>query len=303
MGTEPRNDTDGGQEPTPPGVELGRTLKRWREESNRSQNAVAKKLGARQPTVSRWEAGATLPTVEVIQALWRIRARPADTAPDDSDVELEQVLDLHRRAETERGRAPRPDSSRPAPVSASSPTAVAVPSAEAGTKRKAPAILAVSGVAVAVVLVVVFLVRHFAGSSQAGGTGLPSATAASARPAPRATCSGASCTSVEPTTTVCEQDAATAYTGRGYGVLVELRHSPRCHAAWARMHGTSPGDRVMLTFQHDEETSQEYRQQTGKTAHTPMAHVDDLAGVRACAIVEGRGTICATKAASSTAQP
>ncbi|MGW0951628.1 hypothetical protein [Streptomyces sp. NPDC002545] len=56
----------------------------------------------------------------------------------------------------------------------------------------------------------------------------------------------------------------------------------------------------MLTVEHDEENSREYRQQTGKTAHTPMAHVDDLTGVRARAVVDGRGTICAPQAASAT---
>ncbi|MEU0335826.1 DUF2690 domain-containing protein [Streptomyces sp. NPDC006193] len=296
MGTKPRNGADSGQVPTPAGVELGRTLKRWREDSNRSQNAVAKKLGARQPTVSRWESGATLPTAEVVRALWRIRVGPAGTAPEDGDAELDQALDLHRRAETERGRAP-------GPVTTGPPTAVSAPSAEAGGRRRAPVILTASGVAAAVLLVMIFLVQHFAGPTQAEGeTEHPSVTMASARPAPPATCSGASCTSAEPTTTVCAQDATTAYTGRGYGVLVELRHSPRCHAAWARMHGTSPGDRIMLRFRDDEEASQEYRQQSGKDAHTRMAHVDDLTSVRACAIVEGRGTVCATEAASGTAQ-
>lgn len=295
MDTQPRVDPDSGQEPsTSAGIELGQTLKRWREASNRSQNAVAKKLGTRQPTVSRWESGATLPAIEAIQALWRIRTQAAEIPP--SDTELDWALELHQRAETERGRNPKQSS----PSAFPSTTAAAPLPASTGTakKRTVLTILTASGVVVA--LVVAFLVwRHFNRSTQAEEADRPSPSAASPLHAPPATCSGASCTSVEPTTTVCAQDATTAYTGRGYGVRVELRYSPRCHAAWARMIGTSPGDRIMLTIQHDEENSQEYRQQTGKTAHTPMAHVENLSGVRACAIVEGRGTVCATRAAAS----
>ncbi|MFJ2716511.1 DUF2690 domain-containing protein [Streptomyces sp. NPDC087437] len=299
MDTQPRNDAASGQEPsTPAGVELGQTLKRWREESNRSQSSVARKLGTRQPTVSRWESGTTVPTVEVIRELWRIRTQPTGTP--SSDTELDRALDLHRYAETERGRGPKPPPPpTPPPATAAAPSpapAHAVPR-QAGRKRTPLTVLAAAGVVVA--LVATFLTWHFTDSTQkAGGTNRPSASAPP-RPAPPATCSGASCTSVEPTTTVCAQDAATTYTGRGYGVLVELRYSPRCRSAWARMRGTSPGDRIMLTVEHDEEKSQEYRQQTGKTAHTPMAHVDELTSVRACAIVDGRGTICATKAASA----
>ncbi|MFI1294146.1 DUF2690 domain-containing protein [Streptomyces sp. NPDC020792] len=295
MDTQPRDNADSGQEPpTSAGIELGQTLKRWREESNRSQNAVAKKLGARQPTVSRWESGATLPAIEAIQSLWRIRTQATETPP--SDAELDRALELHQRAETERGRFPKQSAPPASPTTTAS--AVLPAPAETGRKRTVLTILTTSGVVVA--LVVAFLVwQHVAGSTQAGGADQPSTSAASTRHAPPATCSGASCTSVEPTTTVCAQDATTAYTGRSYGVHVELRYSRRCHAAWAKMSGTSPGDRITLAVGNDDENSQEYRQQTGHDAHTRMIHVDDMSGVRACAIVEGRGTVCATTKAAS----
>ncbi|WP_406310718.1 DUF2690 domain-containing protein [Streptomyces sp. NBC_00623] len=32
-----------------------------------------------------------------------------------------------------------------------------------------------------------------------------------------------------------------------YGATVELRHSPHCWAAWAKMSRTSPGDRILIT--------------------------------------------------------
>lgn len=327
MDPQPPDDADSSPESsTPAGAELGQVLKRWREENNRSQSVVARKLGTRQPTVSRWESGTSLPTTEVIRALWRLRNREAE--PATGDTQLTEALALHRRAETERNRAPVPVAAVPtAPVPQAE--VAEAPEAGAGRRRTAAArsLLAVCGLA-ALLIGLVFLAQHFAGSTPSGGTGpAPAAGAeagtgagaragagagpvtalatpvAAAKPSPPVACRGDSCTSVEPEGSVCAGDAVTPYTGRRYGVLVELRYSPACQAAWAKMRGASPGDRIMLTLRHDEENAQEYRQRDGKDAHTPMAHVVDLSAVRACAIVEGRGTVCATRPASPTTRP
>ncbi|MBT2451472.1 DUF2690 domain-containing protein [Streptomyces sp. ISL-43] len=121
----------------------------------------------------------------------------------------------------------------------------------------------------------------------------PSLTAV--RPAPTTTCDGASCASLEPATTTCSKDATTAHTGYNYGVRVELRYSALCHAAWAKMSGTAAGDRVMVTPKQG--NSEEYRQQYGHDAHTRMVPALTPGDARACAIVDGRGTLCATSPA------
>lgn len=207
MDTQPPNDTGGGQEPpTPAGVELGQTLKRWREESNRSQSAVARKLGTRQPTVSRWESGTTLPTVEVIRELHRIHTRPTDAPANDN--ELARALELHQQAMAERGRGLRPTSTPAPPPEPTAPTTPLPAHAEAGPgqsqlgqsqpgqsqpghaqqpgqapkKRTALTILAAAGAAV--VLAIAFLTWYFAGSTQAGGAPHRTTSGASARSAP-----------------------------------------------------------------------------------------------------------------------
>ncbi|MCX5317974.1 helix-turn-helix transcriptional regulator [Streptomyces sp. NBC_00154] len=132
--------------PTSAGIELRQTLRRWREESNGSQAFVARKLGAGQPTVSRWESGAILPAVETIQALWRIRTQATGTPPSD-DAELDRALELHQLAETERVRFPEPSSLESLTTTASAPSPTP---AEAGKKRTV--LLTASGVALAVSL-------------------------------------------------------------------------------------------------------------------------------------------------------
>lgn len=72
-------------------------------------------------------------------------------------------------------------------------------------------------------------------------------------------------------TTICSKDAVTAFVERKYGATVELRYSPHCWAAWAKMSRTSPGDRILIT--PEKGNTKEYRQRTGHDAQTPMVPV------------------------------
>ena len=45
------------------GILLGKNLKYWREASNLTQNALARKTGIHQCMISRWEAGINLPSI------------------------------------------------------------------------------------------------------------------------------------------------------------------------------------------------------------------------------------------------
>ncbi|MET9400530.1 DUF2690 domain-containing protein [Kitasatospora sp. NPDC002965] len=109
-----------------------------------------------------------------------------------------------------------------------------------------------------------------------------------------ATCRADSCVHTEPNSTVCMNDAVTTAQGRDFGVHVELRYSPGCRAAWARISGSSPGDRVQVFGREGTPPDQEeYRQQTGRTAHTQMVRSAGPTDARACAIIDARGTVCA----------
>lgn len=48
---------------------LAAQLKRARQRARKSQRAVAEALGVRQPTISRWEAGESAPSLEVLRRL------------------------------------------------------------------------------------------------------------------------------------------------------------------------------------------------------------------------------------------
>ncbi|MEU8437593.1 DUF2690 domain-containing protein [Streptomyces sp. NPDC029216] len=267
-------------------VELGRLLRGWREAgNNRSQGWVARQLNTNQPTVSRWETGATLPDPETIRALWRIYAKSEQSRANDP--QLDKALALRQRAEEEGTHVPK---QRPTPVSGTPQPHLPSPQPRAGRKRLiawAAAVIVVLGAAAAWVGI-----PDADQDKPEGASPSASSSAASVRPAPTVTCDGASCASLEPATTTCSTDATTAYTGYDYGVRVELRYSALCHAAWAKMSGTAAGDRVMVTPKLG--NAEEYRQQYGHDAHTRMVPALTPGDARACAIVDGRGTVCAT---------
>ncbi|MET7718754.1 DUF2690 domain-containing protein [Streptomyces sp. NPDC005407] len=286
MDVQQKDDPPGDQEPSEPArVQLGKIFSGWRETLNRGQSWVAKKLGTNQSNISRWQRGETLPDPETIEKFWQIYAENAKSKPDDA--ELAQALALHKRAKAEPARIPQQE---PGPTGDTQP-----PNSQPQqpkTKKVWWLRLGAAGAAT-LVATAVWAGVHYR-DSESGDTTPPPPTAA-----PTATCDGVSCASLEPTTTTCAKDATTAYTGRNYGVLVELRYSARCHAVWAKMSGTSAGDRAMITPK--EGHPEEYRQQNGPDAHTRMVPARIPADAQACAMVEGRGTVCATEPAPSTA--
>lgn len=153
--------------------------------------------------------------------------------------------------------------------------------------------------AAAIAVVVTVSVTGDDNSAQAGKSeSTASTTASPSSAAPTTTCAGATCASLEPAATVCSQDAVTAYIGRKYGATVELRYSPHCRAAWAKMSNTSPGDRILIT--HKKGNTEEYRQRSGLDAHTRMVPVIRPEDAQACAHIQDRGTVCATTSVTAT---
>ncbi|MGW7238221.1 DUF2690 domain-containing protein [Streptomyces sp. NPDC054804] len=138
-----------------------------------------------------------------------------------------------------------------------------------------------------------------ADSAQAGKSKSSASTTPSPSSDPPATgCAGAACASLEPAATVCSQDAVTAYIGRKYGASVELRYSPHCRAAWAKMSNTSPGDRIIITPKKGD--TEEHPQQYGHDAHTRMVPATRSEDAHACTAIQDRGTVCATTSVTAT---
>ncbi|MGW7331339.1 DUF2690 domain-containing protein [Streptomyces sp. NPDC054840] len=266
---------------SPARVELARLLRQWRKEAGGTptQDTVARHTNLTQGTLSRYENAKQDVPEPVIRSLAEHYKR--------TDQDLARALDLRTRSEDE---PPGDSDGRDA--------APGVPAARGG-KRMALLL----GTAAAVVLVAVAVVATLY-LSNSGTTTSPATSAAPVRPlaAPTASCSGSTCVHAEPTTTVCQNDAVTTAEGRDFGVHIELRYSPGCHAAWGKMTGSSPGDRVQVFGKEGNPPHQEeYRQQTGRTAHTQMVEASGPNDSRACAVIDSRGTVCTSPL--STAGP
>ncbi len=197
----------------------------------------------------------------------------------------------------------RTEQAEPAPTTA---TAHAAPAPDGRRRMSRGTLLSVSGLVVATIAGGAFLLWALnANANDPSGTeGAPPASSVSPTappPSPTASCHGTACTSLEPAQSICSKDAVTAYTGNKYGAVIELRYSAQCGAAWAKMSKTSTGDRVIIT--PDQGHAEEYRQQYGRDAHTRMVAVDNPEDARACAIIQDRGTVCATEPAVPPPSP
>jgi hypothetical protein len=85
------------------------------------------------------------------------------------------------------------------------------------------------------------------------GAGVAASPAAAEPTTTLATCHASSCTGLSPAATNCNADAFTpSVNGKRFsirtpeGILVRLRYSPSCRAAWARIDSADPGDRVRV---------------------------------------------------------
>ncbi|MGW4384009.1 DUF2690 domain-containing protein [Kitasatospora sp. NPDC004531] len=269
------------EEPDPPHPparpELARLLRQWRRDAGDwSQSAVARKAGLAQGTLSRYETGAQLAPHRVVRLLAHHYRRP--------ESELARALALCTRAE-EEGRGP--DTVDPEP----SETEQEEHRAHPRSRRRLGAVAAVLA-AVSIGGGLVLALRDGTTAGPGSPAALPPAPASAA---PTASCLAESCVHVEPTTTVCQDGAVTTDEGREFGVLVELRYSEACRAVWARMDGGSPGDRIQVFgTEGDPPEQEEYRQQSGHTAHTKMVRAGASPGARACAMIDARGAFCAT---------
>ncbi|MFF3356802.1 DUF2690 domain-containing protein [Streptomyces sp. NPDC002917] len=301
---------DRSEEPATELVALLNLIRRYMGELDWSYKVLEKKTGVSRSTWNRWYTQKKLPKRDALLSF-------ADAAPHvvnrdellglwDAAWEAQQAREGNRVPADDQ-RADRQAAATPVMATAAEQHASAetAPQTEAKKQASRKNGWVVAGIMSAAVLggAAVWGINASADNS-ANTQGLsPSAspTTSQATASPLATCHSGSCTSVEPKGTVCSLDAITAYTGHKFGVTIELRYSPRCDAAWAKMNNASPEDRVIIIPKRGD--SEEYRQQTGHDAHTRMVPVTRPEDTRACADIQGRGTVCATAPATSSPSP
>lgn len=277
-------------------VELIAAIRRCMAELSWSYNVMGRRTDASSSTWNRWCTQTRLPRRDALVSF-------AKAAPEV--VGRHRLLDLWEAARAAQDAASEAGPRVAAPTEESSSAPPDLPSAApAGSDSPAPAgrrvrpgaaLLSAAAALVVAAVITVWTLSANADDAPDGQAAPPASTTAapvSVRPSPTVSCHAESCSSLDPAHTHCANDAVTAYSGEKYGVTIELRHSPACKTVWAKMSKTSAGDRVTVT--HRDGSSEEYRQQYGRDAHTYMLAVDIPKDAKACAMVQDRGTVCAT---------
>ncbi|MFJ6543042.1 DUF2690 domain-containing protein [Streptomyces sp. NPDC091385] len=181
----------------------------------------------------------------------------------------------------------------PAQPTAADVDRAAPPAGDTGRARRTTLFAA----GAAVVLVAIGAVLLFTGRDDGGGeperaVNSPSARARTPQALPSGVkCAGASCAGKDAEAMGCSGARAATVSSAVVGtVTLEVRYSRICGAAWGRITGAAPGDRVRVLAggeRPDAVTG------TGDTlAYTPMVTVEKASGVRACATLAGGRTSC-----------
>ncbi|MFF4582136.1 DUF2690 domain-containing protein [Streptomyces sp. NPDC001373] len=269
-----------------------------------SYNVMGRKTDASSSTWNRWCTQGKLPRREALISF-------ADAAPRVIEkTELVRLWELAWAAQEARqtqGSALEPTEEQHhntsvVPAGRAQPVTVTGSVPQEGRRMTRAILVSVSGLAAAVIAGTSLLWTLGSDTNTSSGSqGPPPVSSAAASPSPAVSCHGSACAWLEPAQSICAGDAVTAYSGNQYGAVIELRYSARCSAAWAKMSKTSPGDRVVITPAQG--PAEEYRQQYGRDAHTRMVAADKPEDARACAIVQDRGTVCATEPGAPAAAP
>ncbi|MFD0376479.1 DUF2690 domain-containing protein [Streptomyces sp. NPDC127112] len=288
---------------TPELAALLNLIRRYMAELGWSYNVMGRKTDASASTWNRWCTQGKLPRREALISfadasprviektellrLWEL-AWAVQEARQTQATALEPTEEHHNASVVPAGRAQLARATGSAP--------------QEGRRMTRAILVSISGLAAAVIAGTFLLWTLDSDTTTSSGSqGPPPASSAAASPSPTISCHGTTCASLEPAQSICSSDAVTAYSGNQYGAVIELRYSARCSAAWAKMSKTSPGDRVVIT--PTQGLAEEYRQQYGRDAHTRMVAADKPEDARACAIVQDRGTLCATEPGAPTAAP
>lgn len=275
---------------TPELAALLNLIRRYMAELGWSYNVMGRKTDASSSTWNRWCTQGKLPRREALISF-------ADAAP--RVIEKTELLGLWELAWAAQ-EARQTQATALEPTEEQHHNTSVVP--QEGRRMTRAILVSISGLAAAVIAGASLLWTLDSDTNTSSGSqGPPPASSAAASPSPTVSCHGTACASLEPAQSICSRDAVTAYSGSQYGAVIELRYSARCSAAWAKMSKTSPGDRVAIT--PTQGLAEEYRQQYGRDAHTRMVAADKPEDARACAIVQDRGTVCATEPGAPAAAP
>ncbi|ROQ72533.1 uncharacterized protein DUF2690 [Streptomyces sp. CEV 2-1] len=237
-----------------------------------------------------------------LHARANVRAvQPAEPSPEGPQLQQDAPAATQETSSTDRAH---PDADAAASPQGGAPVRKPVDTPAATRKRWPWAAAAIAAVVAGIVVLTAAMTDWNDNSSAKGRPPSPTASPFFAGPpSPTPTtvkCWRNTCYGVDPKYATCRKDATTYYTGKGHGIRVELRFSPSCQAAWAKMTGTTQGDIVRITSSAGD--TRHYTQQWGHDAHSPMVEALNPDTAKACADTS-RGRACATTPADSTPTP
>lgn len=216
-----------------------------------------------------------------------------DGSPDDRTMQIRRLEPAEEPAE-EPARAPAQEPSRASAPAAPTATADSPP------PPRRTLLLYVTGTVGALLVVTAALLLVDLGGSGGGAddraSAPPSPTAPTAAPSTDlpagVKCAGPACTGRDPEAMGCGGPLATTTARARVGtVLVEVRHSETCAAAWARISGAAPGDTVTVEVAGvTRRASVPAGADTG--AYTPMLAVTAAGDAKACATLADRTETC-----------
>ncbi|MFI8951488.1 DUF2690 domain-containing protein [Streptomyces sp. NPDC053750] len=237
-------------------------LRELRARTGLSLAALAQRTAYSKSSWERYLNGKSLPPRQAVQELCRVA--------DEPDGRLLSLWEIAESQWSRRAAVVAPVSEEPPPLPATT--------RPRGRKGRLMVVLASAYILLAGGVSVVLLLLP--GRDTADDEPLVSSVPYSLAPQ----CYGAACEGRDPLRLVCGIDPGTLTTFRtATGAHVELRHSAKCGASWARVWGTRIGDRVELTAGGpSHEVRIETKDDTLTYVYTPMAAARPGSVIRAC---------------------
>ncbi|WP_018544007.1 helix-turn-helix domain-containing protein [Streptomyces sp. LaPpAH-108] len=169
----------------------------------------------------------------------------------------------------------------------------APPAGDTGRARRTTLFAAGAAVVcVAIGAVFLFTGRDSGGDEPTAAPNSPSAAASTPQALPSGVkCAGASCAGKDAEAMGCSGGRVATVSSAVVGaVTLEVRYSRICGAAWGRITGAAPGDRVRVLV--GDERPDAVTKAGDTIAYTPMVAVEQASGVRACATLAAGRTAC-----------
>ncbi|MER7669689.1 DUF2690 domain-containing protein [Kitasatospora sp. NPDC096128] len=259
------------EELSEPARRLAEELRTLKDTAGLSLSELAARTHYSRASWERWLNGKRVVTEQALEALigavdcdatalrrlWQRAVAPeAEATADRPTAEQPRPEALEPASTpTDAGSGPEPGSAEPAPEPSPAPAPAPEPAPEpapadeqAATWWRRPVAL-VSGAAVLALLLVLVGLRISRHDDQASAADGPGPTvSATAKPVPTdPACRALGCAHKDPKTTGCGKDARTLQTQVIGKVVVYLRYSRTCQAAWAAITEGEPKDYAVIT--------------------------------------------------------